>query len=151
MEKIWESTISPEDDFYKMLNCDESSSLEQINTEFRIQAKELHPDRCSVKDDEDTVKRFALLQKARNILMDPDKRKAYDLFRRNHGGMSYDQWSQNHLEQTIHWTNEKKTPMLADSDAFKNSGEMLCDSIPSFGFCINVSRTLVCTRLILQL
>ena len=52
-----------------------------------------------------TAQRFALLHKARNILTDAEKRKVYDTFRRSHGGMSYDQWIQNHLEHVSIFVN----------------------------------------------
>ena len=37
----------PTEDYYAILGCDKSSSQEQISTEFKIRAKECHPDKVS--------------------------------------------------------------------------------------------------------
>ncbi len=37
---------NPAEDFYTILGCDPESSSEQILTEFKVRAKEFHPDRC---------------------------------------------------------------------------------------------------------
>jgi hypothetical protein len=36
----------PTEDYYATLGCDPSSSIEQILTEFKLRAKEFHPDKC---------------------------------------------------------------------------------------------------------
>ena len=37
----------PSEDFYSILGCDPESSTEQIMTEFKVRAKEFHPDKCT--------------------------------------------------------------------------------------------------------
>ena len=37
---------NPAEDFYAILGCNPESSPEQILTEFKVRAKEFHPDRC---------------------------------------------------------------------------------------------------------
>ena len=44
------------DDFYALLDCDELSSTDQINAEFRQKAKLLHPDKNP--GDQNTAKLF---------------------------------------------------------------------------------------------
>ena len=37
----------PSEDYYKLLGCDRFSLSEQISTEFKIRAKECHPDKTT--------------------------------------------------------------------------------------------------------
>ena len=39
------------EDYYRVLGCDPSSSEEQIMTEYRIRAKESHPDKMGETED----------------------------------------------------------------------------------------------------
>ena len=39
------------EDYYSLLGCDQSSSPEQILAEYRVRAKELHPDKRAQKEE----------------------------------------------------------------------------------------------------
>ena len=48
----------PKEDYYGILGCDKSSTTEQIMTEFKVRAKQLHPDKS---DDPECEEKFKLL------------------------------------------------------------------------------------------
>ena len=50
----------PAEEYYKLLGCDRFASSEQISTEFKIRAKECHPDK-SVGRNESNPERFQQL------------------------------------------------------------------------------------------
>ena len=45
ISSILDYKVDPNEDYYGILGCDKSSSTEQISTEFKIRAKECHPDK----------------------------------------------------------------------------------------------------------
>ena len=47
VDSILEYKKDPSEDFYGLLGCDRNSSNEQISTEFKIRAKECHPDKSA--------------------------------------------------------------------------------------------------------
>ena len=47
-----------EEDYYSVLGCDPSSSEEQILTEYRIRAKESHPDKMGDTEEFQVFKKF---------------------------------------------------------------------------------------------
>ena len=50
----------PTEEYYKLLGCDRFASSEQISTEFKVRAKECHPDK-SVGRKESNPERFQQL------------------------------------------------------------------------------------------
>ena len=42
---------NPDEDFYRLLGCDRSSNTEQILAEFKVRAKECHPDKQANRTD----------------------------------------------------------------------------------------------------
>ncbi|OWF43166.1 dnaJ homolog subfamily C member 12-like [Mizuhopecten yessoensis] len=112
MEEILQHKCREEDDFYKILNCSEHSSTEQINTEYKILALECHPDKNPA--DHTAVEKFARLQKAKEVLSDQEMRKKYDKWKNSGIAMSYDQWSglRDSVHTSMHWASVKPQPML---------------------------------------
>ena len=51
VDSILEYKKDPSEDFYGLLGCDRNSSNEQISTEFKIRAKECHPDKSANRSD----------------------------------------------------------------------------------------------------
>lgn len=65
-------------DFYEILGCQRSASIEEIKGAYRKLAKELHPDRNP--GDHLCEHRFKEINEAYDVLKDGDKRAAYDRF-----------------------------------------------------------------------
>lgn len=63
------------EDFYQILGVGRDASEEEIKQAYRDKATEYHPD---VSDDPDAEEKFKLLQKAKDVLTDEEKRAAYD-------------------------------------------------------------------------
>jgi len=66
------------DDYYKVLGVSRTASAEEIQKSYRKLAAKCHPDMNP--DDVQAKKRFQELQKAYEVLGDPEKRKLYDQF-----------------------------------------------------------------------
>lgn len=67
--------------YYTILGLQESATDEQIKQAYRTLAKRYHPDLHP--NDEDTAKKFALVNEAMEVLGNPTKRKEYDTKRAN--------------------------------------------------------------------
>ena len=68
-------------DYYKVLGVKEDASTEAIKKAYRALAREHHPDRNP--DDKQAEERFKEIQEANDILSDDEKRREYDMRRRN--------------------------------------------------------------------
>ncbi|KAK2185225.1 hypothetical protein NP493_241g00032 [Ridgeia piscesae] len=112
MEDILSYQCKPEDDYYFILGIDELSSIEQINTEYKVKALECHPDKHP--DDLMAVERFSRLQRAKQTLSDPALREQYDTWRRSGIAIPYDTWcAKRNVHTSMHWVSKKKKePML---------------------------------------
>lgn len=64
--------------YYEVLGLKRAASAEEIKSQFRKLAKELHPDRNP--EDTNSEHKFKELNEAHDVLKDPDKRAAYDRF-----------------------------------------------------------------------
>ena len=98
---------SEEENFYKLLRCDETSTVEQISAEFKVLAREQHPDKVADPDRKEAAeKRFILLKKARDVLLDKETRRQYDQWRTGfRNWISFHDWQkmQGRVHTSIHW------------------------------------------------
>jgi len=69
----------PRKDYYKILEVQVSAPGEEIKKSFRRLALEYHPDRHP--DNPQSEEKFKEITEAYGVLIDPSKRKEYDLFR----------------------------------------------------------------------
>lgn len=96
--------------FYTILRVDQDADSSAIRRAYRSQVKECHPD---VSDDPDAGERFKRLTTARDTLLDPDERSAYDR-------LGHDAYVRQHVESAV-WqpspaaTGSESTP-AGDSD-----------------------------------
>ena len=67
------------DDHYKVLQVDPSADAETIEAAYKAQAKKYHPDRNPAPD---ATLKTQRLNRARDVLLDPRRRAAYDRERR---------------------------------------------------------------------
>uniref|UniRef100_A0A5S6R314 J domain-containing protein n=1 Tax=Trichuris muris TaxID=70415 RepID=A0A5S6R314_TRIMR len=117
-EEVSTCSVNTDADYYAILGCDESSSKEQIIAEYRLRALRLHPDKTS-----DGHAQFAVLSRAKEVLIDAEKRKAYDAWRRCRGFMSFEEWlmRKDFIAMTTHWRAPNSQAMIANSQDFKYS------------------------------
>ena len=94
-----------QDDFYVILGCDESSSLEQITKEYHVRAKMYHPDKSNSSEDT-----FTKLNKAYEILSNQETRQIYNSWRVAGLNIPFDSWLslQSRFKSSMHFTSEKK-------------------------------------------
>ncbi|CAK9815584.1 J domain-containing protein [Anthophora quadrimaculata] len=108
---------SEEEDYYALLSCDESSTVEQITAEYKVLALQYHPDKK--RGDKDAERKFQQLNHAKEVLCDPEQRSNYDKWRRSGIAISYKQWlgMKEHVHQSMHWSIPKtKDRMLPDAE-----------------------------------
>ncbi|XP_046144527.1 J domain-containing protein isoform X2 [Osmia bicornis bicornis] len=79
-----------EEDYYALLSCDESATVEQITTEYKVLALQYHPDKN--EGDKEAEKKFQQLKHAKEVLCDPERRSNYDKWRHSGIAISYKQW-----------------------------------------------------------
>ncbi|XP_034191341.1 dnaJ domain-containing protein [Osmia lignaria lignaria] len=114
-----------EEDYYALLSCDESATVEQITTEYKVLALQYHPDKN--EGDKEAEKKFQQLKHAKEVLCDPERRSNYDKWRHSGIAISYKQWlgMKDNVHQSMHWSTPKtKDRMLQDTsgDAAGSSG-----------------------------
>ncbi|XP_008204516.1 J domain-containing protein isoform X2 [Nasonia vitripennis] len=108
---------SEDEDFYALLGCDESASVEQITAEYKALALQYHPDKN--EGNKDAEAKFQQLKYAKEILCDPEKRSNYDKWRHSGISISYKQWlgMKEHVHQSMHWSTPKtKDRMLPETE-----------------------------------
>ena len=82
---------------------------EQLSTEYRIRAKQYHPDK---NPESKSNEEFLMLQSAKKILLDPDLRKAYDKWLTCGITMSFEKWMNlSKSGHAFHWVNSKSTKL----------------------------------------
>ncbi|GIX87549.1 dnaJ homolog subfamily C member 12 [Caerostris extrusa] len=94
--------MTDDDDFYILLGCDESSSIEQILAEYKILSLKYHPDKNP--GDPNAVSRFQKLKKAKEILTDPENAVS--------------------AHTSVHWTCKKQKDLMLENAC--NVGEPSC-------------------------
>lgn len=123
MESILNSTEEAlGEDYYTLLGCDELSTVEQINAEYKVRALECHPDKHL--GDQKAVEDFQRLQQAKETLSNEESRAHYDYWRRSKIMIPYSQWEalNDSIKMSMHWAvKNKKEAMLEPPD--KSSGE----------------------------
>jgi hypothetical protein len=72
-------------DYYSMLGLSAAADESEINTAYRRLALSCHPDKIPSSDDDEVtsakIKRFRALGDAKTVLLDPERRAAYDELR----------------------------------------------------------------------
>ncbi|XP_053441890.1 dnaJ homolog subfamily C member 12 [Nycticebus coucang] len=117
MDAILNYRLEDTEDYYKLLGCDELSSVEQILAEFKVRALECHPDKHP--ENSKSVETFQTLQKAKDILTNEERRARYDHWRRSQMSMPFLQWEalSDSVKTSMHWAVKgKKDLMLEEPD-----------------------------------
>jgi len=99
MENILNYERDDSEDYYNILGCNPSSTVDQIIAEYKAKALSCHPDKNL--DDPSLVSKFQKIQEAKEVLVDPDKRKDYDQWRSGGIAMSYKQWTTMHMSSRV--------------------------------------------------
>ncbi|XP_067617136.1 J domain-containing protein isoform X2 [Eurosta solidaginis] len=123
VDAVFSFKRTPDEDFYGMLNCDENSSVEQIQAEYKVLALQYHPDKNA--GDKESEAKFQKLKEAKETLCDPEKRAIYDKWRNSGISMSYKNWlgMKEHVGQSMHWATPKtKDRMLPETAATTGAG-----------------------------
>ncbi|XP_003783669.1 dnaJ homolog subfamily C member 12 [Otolemur garnettii] len=117
MDAILNYRSEDTEDYYKLLGCDELSSVEQILAEFKVRALECHPDKHP--ENSKAVETFQTLQKAKDILTNEERRARYDHWRRSQMSIPFLQWEalSDSVKTSMHWAVKgKKDLMLEEPD-----------------------------------
>nr|XP_060624901.1 dnaJ homolog subfamily C member 12 [Anolis sagrei ordinatus] len=117
MDAILNCRLEEMEDYYSLLGCDELSTVEQIAAEFKVRARECHPDKHPANPQ--AVENFQKLQQAKEILTNEDSRARYDYWRRSKITIPFQQWEalSNSIKTSMHWAVKgKKEPMLEAPD-----------------------------------
>uniref|UniRef100_A0A5K4F7M9 J domain-containing protein n=1 Tax=Schistosoma mansoni TaxID=6183 RepID=A0A5K4F7M9_SCHMA len=86
------------DNFYELLGVSKHSTEDQILYEYRIKARELHPDKNS---EPNSASYFQKIQKAKEVLTNPNLRNMYDFWLFSNISVSFEQYlgSQKNFEE----------------------------------------------------
>ncbi|CAH8636489.1 unnamed protein product [Schistosoma mattheei] len=112
------------DNFYELLGVSKDSTEDQILYEYRIKARELHPDKNS---EPNSASRFQKIQRAKEVLTNSNLRSMYDTWLFSNISVSFEQYLglQKNFEECMHWySNADKTPRMLNSTS--DSGLLLC-------------------------
>ena len=90
--------MSP-DDYYQILEVDQTASPRQVKEAYRKLAFKYHPDRNS--ENPAAGEKMKKLNEAYAVLSDPVKRREYDTLKQHYGSSAYSQFRQNYTEQDI--------------------------------------------------
>ncbi|CEI86537.1 hypothetical protein G6F70_001366 [Rhizopus microsporus] len=103
--------LKKEEDLYSILNCVDSSTSEQIRTEYKRLALQHHPDKNS------NSAQFDKIKAAYDILGDPAKRALYDRWKASGLIIPFSQFAQlgTHA-QTVHWQSLPSQLTITDHD-----------------------------------
>jgi len=74
-------TMDPKKNYYDILGVSENASQDEIKKAYRKLAKKYHPDRRG--GDKAAEEKFKDISEAYSVLSDPEKRKQYDMMRKN--------------------------------------------------------------------
>jgi DnaJ-class molecular chaperone len=90
--------MSP-DDYYQILEVDQTAKPRQVKEAYRKLAFKYHPDRNS--ENPAAAEKMKKLNEAYAVLSDPVKRREYDTLKQHYGSSAYSQFRQNYTEQDI--------------------------------------------------
>ena len=112
---ILEQSPQGKEDYYGVLGCDPSSTEEQILAEYRVKAKENHPDKEGNTED------FQAIQEAKETLLNKAKRTLYDKWRGSGIAVSFKQWEsmKDSIQSGMHWATPKQERMLPEGEERK--------------------------------
>jgi len=107
---------SDEQDLYQLMGCDPSSSMEQLQTEYKVRALQLHPDKNP--GDAEAEGQFQLLQFANDTLCDTERRATYDKWRRSGLSVPFRQWlgMRDRVKTSMHWATPNTTERMLPPD-----------------------------------
>lgn len=110
-----------DDNLYKLIGCDESSTMEQIIAEYKTQSLLCHPDKNL--DDPEAAIKFQKIQRAKDILTDPEKRALYDKWYRSGFTMPFAQFCnmEKACHTSIHWVTKKQKDLMLEHSCFQQS------------------------------
>ncbi|THD25945.1 J domain-containing protein [Fasciola hepatica] len=92
-----------EPNYFTILGVDSSSTADQIDAEFRLRARELHPDKnVSV----DANRQFQLLNRARQVLTDPTLSEQYRCWFNSGIMIPFERWLalKDQFKTCMHWS-----------------------------------------------
>lgn len=114
LDDILKGSQEVKEDYYQILGCDELSTDDQLQCEYKAKALQLHPDK-NPNNPEAEVK-FQKLQEAKDVLLDPQKRRKYDKWRRSGLRIPFQQYLNINVT-SLHWVTKcTKEPMLMESE-----------------------------------
>ncbi len=86
-------------DYYDILGIPDTATQQEIKEAYRKLAFKYHPDRN--KDDPAASDKMKALNEAYATLSNPDKRREYDMLRKQYGAFAYDRFRQTHSAEDI--------------------------------------------------
>lgn len=120
MEKLFfDDKQIAEQNYYEVLNSRNSSSKEQITTEYRFLCKQYHPDRITdgIQNTEDS-EQYYKITKAYEVLSNEKQRKDYDKWMGSGLSVSYERWKQLSAvsHTSLHWGTRKSQLALEEGE-----------------------------------
>nr|CAI5863859.1 unnamed protein product [Callosobruchus analis] len=99
VDQILDYKKKEEEDYYAILGCDENSTVEQIQAEYKVRALQYHPDKN--EGNKEAEQKFQLLNEAKDVLCTPEKKCLYDKWKNSGIAISYKQWlgMKEHVQQ----------------------------------------------------
>ncbi|KAM9601503.1 LOW QUALITY PROTEIN: dnaJ homolog subfamily C member 12-like [Trichechus inunguis] len=104
MDTILNYSLEDTKDYYRLLGCNELSSVEQILAKFKIKALEHHPEKHA--ENSKAVETFQKLQKAKEVLTNEES--ACYGHQRSQMMMPFQQWEalSDLVKTSMHWLSE---------------------------------------------
>lgn len=113
--------------YYEILGIQENSKYEEIRKAYHKMALKYHPDKCS---DENAEEKFRQVVEAYEVLVDPVKRRRYDLSRKLDDNYNFT-LPNDILKFSKYFFSEKNI------EKFKNMGQVITEQAGNFGISIN--------------
>ncbi len=91
--------------YYELLGVKNTASKDEIKEAYKKQMKKWHPD---INKDENAVGMSAKINEAKEVLLDDDKRKDYDLYLTKKTEENYNRYTQRKNERNQNTNNSEK-------------------------------------------